>query len=99
VCSESQVFQIVTGNHSHNTQHYSTHHNFSHFIQTRDTNSQQRHKHSQIKGLDLLVADLAHLEQAAAGADVALLDLVGAVHDRRACHNKDTPRGYNRYPM
>jgi hypothetical protein len=100
VCSESQVFQIVTGNHSHNTQHYSRHHNFSHFIQA-DTHytltTAQRTQPGQ--GLDLLVADLAHFEQAAAGADVALLDLVGAVHDRRACHRKDTPRGYNRHPM
>ena len=29
-----------------------------------------------------LVADLAHFEEAAAEADVALLDIVGAVHDR-----------------
>jgi hypothetical protein len=49
--------------------------------------------------MDLLVSNLAHFEQAAAGADVALLDLVGAVHDRRACHRRDTQRGYIRATM
>jgi hypothetical protein len=39
--------------------------------------------------MDSLVSDLAHFEQAAAGADVALLDLVGAVHNRRACHRRE----------
>jgi hypothetical protein len=49
VCSESQVFQIVTGNHSHNTQHYSTR-NFSHFIQADSlTHSQQPHDTARTK--------------------------------------------------
>jgi hypothetical protein len=129
VCSESQVFQIVTGN-TQTTQrsntstgtaqwlpqlwysyqrfyrhcvfrvsglsnrhwqpqpqqlYYSTHYNFSHFMQADTPYAlTTAPRHSGDKGWDLLVADLAHLEQPAARADVALLDLVGAVHDRRA---------------
>jgi hypothetical protein len=41
--------------------------------------------HSTIKEVtDLLVSDLAHFEESAAGADVALLDLVRSVHNRGA---------------
>jgi hypothetical protein len=52
-------------------------------------------QHSLLYTVDLLISDLAHLEEPAAGADVALLDLVGAVHDRRACRKEQNRTAYD----